>query len=71
VRFTTWLLCTPDQIKAYDRLVESRDRGWLSAVPRLPPDVRHFRTFFDEVGCYDLLATDYHIEGLGGQEAAR
>ena len=55
--FTGHSSCTRDQVRAYDRLVLVLDSNWLS---RRAPDrggLKHYRIYFDEVGCYDVAAT--------------
>ena len=62
--FSPWPSCTPQQITAYDRLLVSTDSEWLSLRAHRGNKTRHFRVFFDEVGCYELLASDFALEGL-------
>lgn len=68
IRFTAWRYCSPDQIHAYDRLQEVNASEWMRATPDLPGGIKHFRIFFDEVGCYELLAAGFAAERKGGGE---
>jgi hypothetical protein len=61
IRFTAWRYCSPDQIHAYDRLQEVSASEWIRGSPDLPGGIKHFRIFFDESGCYELLATGFSI----------
>lgn len=63
-RFTPFRSCTADQIHAYDSLVEVLDSDWLKGLPSLPIGSRHFRLFFDDIGCHEVVAVDFRIEGL-------
>jgi hypothetical protein len=62
--FTGWQWCTEEQVAAYDRVVEVQDSEWLrtldasdARMPKTP--LRHFRVYFDEVGCYDVAAAAF------------
>lgn len=72
-RFTGWRYCSPDQIRAYDRLQEIKASEWIRATPGLPDGIKHFRIFFDELGCYELLATGFRLAELkgGGEPGSR
>lgn len=58
-RFTLWRYCTEDQVTSYDRLQVVADSTWAASIPDRPPTSRHFRIFFDEIGCYEVLASDF------------
>jgi hypothetical protein len=68
IRFTAWRYCSPDQIDAYDRLQEVNASEWIRAAPDLPGGIKHFRIFFDEVGCYELLAAGFAAGRKGSGE---
>jgi hypothetical protein len=59
VRFTFAGVCQPEQIDAYDRLVDVGSSSWRLELYRPPMDLRHFRIFFDDVGCYEFLAETF------------
>ena len=61
VRFTTQLSCTPDQLHAYDKLVAVDPAEWLSTMSGIPDDCKHYRVFFDDVGCYDIAAKSFEV----------
>jgi len=60
VTFTAHSSCTPDQARAYDRLVKVDPSDM---VPRLrgagQKFLQHFRIYFDEIGCLDVVAEDF------------
>lgn len=57
--FTAARHCSAEQVGAYDR-IETVDRSaWARGVPNVPPGLRHYRIFFDDVGCYEVLATGF------------
>jgi hypothetical protein len=62
-RFTGHASCTVDMIDAYDVLVEVVDSAWVSRLQearREPaPPLRHLRIYFDELGCYEVVATGF------------
>lgn len=55
--------CKPEQIEAYDKLMVWRDPDWLlQHVERKAEDgngLKHFSIFFDETGCFEMLAVSY------------
>jgi hypothetical protein len=63
--FTGHSSCTADMIDAYDALVEIVDSAWVARLreaQREPaPDLRHLRIYFDENGCYDIVATAFEL----------
>lgn len=62
-RFTPLPSCTSEQLHAYDRLVEVLDSEWLSGLANLSGAARHFRLFLDDIGCHEIAAAEFHIEG--------
>jgi len=61
ISFTAWRSCTRDQVRAYDRLVEVDPSGWVASLASLPKGVKHYRVFFDEWGCYDVIAQGFAV----------
>jgi hypothetical protein len=60
VRFTADSSCTPDQARAYDRLVKVEPSLLLSDLRGAGPKfLQHFRIYFDEVGCLDVVAEEF------------
>jgi len=61
--FTDHESCTADQVAAYDKLVEVEGSEWVQKLrsARIEParGVRHLRIYFDELGCYDVAASDF------------
>ena len=58
-RFTESRHCTSDQVAAYDRLQDLGRTDWLTAIRQPPGDVRHYRIYFDDIGCYEVLAAAF------------
>lgn len=61
IRFTAHASCTRDQVRAYDRLVRVQRSEWLEALPGAEADHHHFRIYFDEFGCYDVVAASFEV----------
>jgi hypothetical protein len=60
VQFTAHDSCTPDQIRAYDRLVKVEPSEILSNLRGAGPKfLQHFRIYFDEIGCLDVVAEEF------------
>lgn len=60
VNFTRASSCTVDQIRAYDRLVKVDPSNMLSSLRGASPKfLQHFRIYFDEIGCLDVVAEDF------------
>jgi hypothetical protein len=61
--FTSSDSCTPEQIAAYDKVVEVLDSAWrktlLSRRPGEDALVRHYRLYLDDIGCYDVIADSF------------
>jgi hypothetical protein len=61
--FTAHESCSEEQVGAYDKLVEVSESAWIATLQshRVSPAVglRHFRIYFDEVGCYEAVATEF------------
>ena len=63
--------CSIDEVNAYDRIVEISDSSWMRSLARLGPEKKHFRMFFDELGCFDIVASSVlpqpnDVEGASG-----
>lgn len=62
-RFTVRDACTPDQIDALDSLVEVHGSPWALSLERArmewPRPTRHLRIYFDDVGCYEVVAAAF------------
>jgi hypothetical protein len=60
VRFTAHDSCTPEQVRPYDRVVEIQPSDLVpdlrAAGPRF---LQHFRIYFDEAGCLDVVAEEF------------
>lgn len=54
-------LCTSEQINAYDKLVVVEPSDSLIRFRDRSSDIKHFRIYFDERGCYDVAATGFEI----------
>lgn len=61
--FTDHESCTADQVAAYDKLVEVEGSVWIEKLQSVRIErargVRHLRIYFDELGCYDVAASDF------------
>jgi hypothetical protein len=58
--FTASDSCTPDQVRAYDRLVKVEPSDMLASLRSAGQKfLQHFRIYFDEVGCLDVVAEDF------------
>lgn len=61
--FTSFESCSPDQVAAYDRVVAIRASEWLKQLRsrRAIEEslARHYRIFFDDVGCYEVIASEF------------
>ncbi|HEU5152613.1 MAG TPA: hypothetical protein VFU19_19140 [Iamia sp.] len=56
--FTAAPHCTPEQIEAYDEL-HLVDSSWVIQLFEPPDSLRHHRIYFDDFGCYDMLAEGF------------
>jgi hypothetical protein len=64
-RFTLYETCEPEQVEAYDMLIDVEGSSWLRdhRAKKIEdnPDLKHYRVFFDEIGCYDIIATSFFL----------
>jgi hypothetical protein len=52
--------CTPDQIRAYDRLVKVEPSDMLPGLKGAATKfLQHFRIYFDEVGCLEVVSEEF------------
>lgn len=58
-RFTAARYCGSDEITAYDKVQTIRESVWAAGVAAPPPGLTHYRIFFDDAGCYEVLATGF------------
>ena len=60
VTFTAHSSCTLDQARAYDRLVKVDPSDMLPGLRGAGLKfLQHFRIYFDEIGCLDVVAQDF------------
>ncbi len=60
VQFTAAGSCTPDQVRAYDRLIKVEPSPRLAALRGSASKfLIHFRIYFDDIGCLDVVAEDF------------
>ena len=59
LRFTAARHCSDEQIGAYDKIEMVSGSTWEAATLDAPPRLGHYRIFFDDVGCYEILATGF------------
>lgn len=69
--FTGHDSCDEDQVAAYDRLVEVIGSSWLTGLAAsrrypIPTGARHLRIYFDDVGCYEIVATSFVAPSASG-----
>jgi hypothetical protein len=57
--FTDHRYCSVGQIDAYDRLQEIVGSEWTARLREPPEGIKHYRIYFDEIGCYEVLATGF------------
>lgn len=57
--FTAARHCSEEQISAYDKLQDLAESNWIAGTVDTPPGLRHYRIYFDDVGCYEILATAF------------
>ncbi len=57
--FTAADYCTSEQIRAYDQLVIVEESPWTDELARARKDIYHYRIYFDDIGCYEVLATGF------------
>jgi hypothetical protein len=57
--FTEHRYCTAEQYHAYDVLQEVSDSGWIARLRDAPSGVKHYRIYFDDIGCYEVLASGF------------
>ena len=61
VQFTSHSSCSAEQVEAYDRLVKVDPSDRLATLRGSSSRVlQHFRIYFDEVGCLDVIAEEFH-----------
>jgi hypothetical protein len=58
-RFTEHRYCTAEQYDAYDELQEVSDSGWIDRMRDPPGYIKHYRIYFDDIGCYEVLARTF------------
>jgi hypothetical protein len=58
-RFTESRHCSEDQVGAYDRLQDLGRSDWFRELRQPPADVHHYRIYFDDIGCYEVLAAAF------------
>jgi hypothetical protein len=60
VMFTAHDSCTPEQVRAYDRLIVVEPSELLSGLRGAPAKfLHHYRIYFDEAGCLDVIAEEF------------
>lgn len=59
LRFTAARHCSEEQVGAYDKVVAVSGSAWAADVRDAPPGLRHYRVYFDDAGCYEVLATGF------------
>lgn len=57
--FTAARYCTDDQVAAYDKVEAVSGSTWAAGVPDPPPGLQHYRIYFDDAGCHEVLATGF------------
>ena len=61
--FTSFESCSPDQVAAYDEVVVVCASKWLKQLRSRRASeeslARHYRIFLDEVGCYEVVASEF------------
>ncbi len=57
-RFTSHKARIPEHLAAYDRLLVAADSEWIASFSS-DSRLRHWRIYFDEIGCYEVLGTGF------------
>lgn len=57
--FTASRHCRVDQIQAFDEVQEVGESSWSENLTHIDTKVSHFRIYFDEIGCYEILASQF------------
>lgn len=57
--FTAAVYCNEEQIGAYDRLEVVAASHWAADLRAEGSALRHYRIYFDDVGCYEVLASAF------------
>jgi hypothetical protein len=57
--FTEHRYCTAEQYHAYDELQEVSDSSWIARLRDAPSGVKHYRIYFDDIGCYEVIAMGF------------
>ena len=64
--FTAHGSCSPTQVRAYDRLLKIDPSDMLSSLKGAGSKfLQHFRIYFDEIGCLDVVAEEFVPPGNG------
>lgn len=66
-QFRNLVHCSVAQVEAYDRLTLLEESEWLDELKRVTEAfwqkrwmMNHYRIFFQDVGCYDVIADSWH-----------
>lgn len=59
LKFTDTDFCTAEQVAALDRLIDVKESPWREELRDPNPNLHHYRIYFDDIGCYEVLATTF------------
>lgn len=61
--FTSYESCSANQVRAHDKVVTVDNSTWLAELRanNISDEgvTQHYRIFFDDTGCYDVIAKDF------------
>src|ERR1043166_3451915 len=58
-KFTAAAHCPKAQVSAYATLQAVTSSSWRAELRDVTTSVRHYRIYFDDIGCYETLATGF------------
>lgn len=63
-------MCCPNQVAAYDTVVAILNSSWLrelcSRMVSVERPSHHFRVFFDDIGCYEVIVSEFRVPWRNG-----
>lgn len=69
-KFTADAHCSPDQVGAYDKLQLLEGSPWKESLGgEATVTLDHYRIYFDEVGCFEILASAFVPPPLSAGES--
>ncbi len=60
-RYISFESCSAEHVEAYDAVNVVEPSEWLNGRPGRPYGLQHFRMFFDDYGCIEVLAVEFAV----------